>query len=490
MPGILIGLTLATLTPCESPTWSKDVAPIVHKHCLGCHRAGSVGPFELLWYKDVSRRAKFLGELVATNKMPPWKPEAGHGAFQAEMRLTEKEKATVAAWVAGGAPEGDAKDLPPPPTFSKGWKLGPPDKVITMLKPFDVPAEGRDVYQCFVIPLDLAKDEAVIAVDFEPGNAKVVHHAIMFLDHNQNGRRRMDPKTQSYQSFGGPGIVPTGGLGAWAPGARPAILPKGTGRYMKKDSDLVLQIHYHPSGKPETDQSRLALYYAKTPPQQYVGAVALRSRALVIPAGESQHTVEVKSIPLPVDVTAIGIFPHMHLIGKEIKVDAYLPNGPVIPLIWIRDWDFNWQGTYSYKEPIDLPAGTVLKMRAIYNNSDSNPKNPSQPPKVVTWGEETNDEMCLCGVQVITKSKEDMKKIIRMPNGMIGMILGGGGVPETPEEIADAKKNRSKIILQTLMSEYDQNEDGLLSMKELQEFPKENRDRVMLFLRVMGKLKD
>ena len=490
MAGLLLWLTLATLNPGETPTWSKEVAPIVYKHCVGCHRTGSVGPFDFISYKDVSRRAKFLGELVANNRMPPWKPELGHGAFKDEMRLSEKEKGTIAAWVAGGAPEGDPKDLPPEPTYAKGWKLGTPDKVITMPKPFDVPAEGKDIYQCFVIPLNLTQDESVIAVEFQPGNAKVVHHAILFLDHNQNGRRKMDPKTQSYQSFGGPGIVPTGGLGAWAPGARPMMLPEGTGRYLKKESDLVLQIHYHPSGKPETDQSRLAIYYAKTPTKQYVGAVALRSRTLVIPAGESQHAVEVKTIPLPVDVTAIGIFPHMHLIGKEIKVDAQLPDGKEIPLIWIRDWDFNWQGSYSYKEPIDLPAGTVLKMKAIYNNSVSNPRNPSHPPKVVTWGEETNDEMCLCGVQVITKTKEEMKKIIRMPSGMIGMILGGGGVPETAEEIADAKKNRTKIIVQTLLSEYDQNGDGLLSKEELTQLPKESRDRAMLFLRIMGKLKD
>ncbi len=490
MTSLLLGFTLSPLSLGETPTWSKDVAPIVYKHCLGCHRTGSVGPFELRTYKDVSRRADFLGDMVASNKMPPWKPEAGHGSFKDEMRLSDKEKATFAAWVAGDAPEGDAKDLPPQPIFAKGWKLGQPDKVITIPKPFDVPAEGKDIYQYFVIPLELTQDEALVGYEFEPGNAKVVHHSIMYLDHTHSARKIMDPKTQSYHRFGGPGFVPTGSLGAWTPGARPSMLPKGTGRYIKKESDLVIQIHYHPSGKPETDQSRLALYYAKTPPEQYVGSVLIRPRYFVIPAGESKHIVETKPIRLPVDVTVLSIAPHMHLLGKEIKVIAQLPNGKEIPLIWIRDWDFNWQGSYFYMDPIDLPAGTVIKTKAIYNNSTSNPKNPNHPPKVVTWGEETTDEMLMCLISVITKTKEDMKKFLEMPGGPIGSMMPGSVFPETPEEIAEAKKNRGKIILQTLMWQFDKNEDGFLSREEIQELPKENRDQILPLLRVMGKLKD
>ena len=501
MTGNLFSMALAVLTALETspntlprsvatPTWSTDVAPILYKHCVPCHRPGEVGPFSLISYNDSKKRSRFINELVATNRMPPWKPELGHASFKDEMRLSDKEKETLALWVAGGAPEGDTKDLPVLPPKANGWKLGNPDLVITLPKPFDIPAEGKDIYQCFVIPLNLLKDEGVVAVDFQPGNKKVVHHAIMFLDHNGQARRKADPKTGSYASVGGPGYIPTGSIGAWAPGARPAFLPEGTARFLKKGSDLVLQIHYHPSGKPETDQSKVGIYFAKKTPEHFVGAVALRSRALVIPAGDSKYTVETKTPPLPVDATALGIFPHMHYIGKEIKVDAKLPDGREIPLIWIRDWDFNWQGAYTYKEPIELPKGTVLKLRATYDNSSANPRNPSTPPKEVTWGEQTTDEMCLCGVQVITKNRNDMKQIMRMPGGIIGLILGGGGVPETPEEIAENAKNRPKRIVEALMGEFDMDEDGYISKEELKRLPPENRDRAVIFLRLMGKLKD
>ncbi len=487
-------LTLSLLAPLaspeSSPTYTRDIAPILNKHCVSCHRAGEIGPFGLLEYKDAAKRAEFLAEVTHSNRMPPWKPEPGFGSFKDERRLTESEKSTIQAWAKAGAPEGDPKDLPKPVTFSSGWLLGEPDLVVEMPQEFTLPASGPDVYQCFVIPLNLKKDEAVIAVDFQPGNRKIVHHAILYLDHSNQARAKADPKTNSYTSFGGPGIRPTGNIGAWAPGTRPIPLPEGAGRYLKKGSDLVLQLHYHPSGKVEKDKSKVGIYLAKTPIKNYVGAVGVRTRqwALKIPANEAEQTFVDQSEPLPVNAKAIGILPHMHYLGKEMKIDAKLPDGKEIPLLWIKDWDFNWQGIYGYKEPIDLPKGTVITLKAVYDNSASNPRNPSSPPQKVTWGEQTTDEMCICGVQLITDTNREMKQVMDMLHGDLGMILGGGGIPEDETTKAVAL-DRNKKISKTILWEYDADKDGLISQKELELIPKQNRDRLTLMLRVMGKLK-
>jgi len=474
----------------ESPTFNRDVAPILFKNCAGCHRPGEIAPFSLLEYKDAAKRAEFLAQITHENRMPPWPPEPGFGSFKEERRLSTSEKSTLAAWAKAGAPEGDPKDLPPKPTFESGWILGKPDLVVEMPQTFTVPASGPDVYQCFVIPLPLTRDEAVVAIDFQPGNTKVVHHAILYLDSNGRASAKADPKTKSFASFGGPGFPPTGNIGAWAPGIRPSTLPEGTGRYLKKGSDLVLQIHYHPTGKVEKDKSRVGIYFSKAPIKHYVGAVGIRTRqwALKIPPNEANYTVVEQSEPLPVPAKAIGILPHMHYLGKEMKIDAKLPDGKEIPLLWIKDWDFNWQGIYGYKEFISLPKGTVFTMKAVYDNSTNNPRNPSAPPIRVTWGEQTQDEMCICGVQVITETKKEMRQIMDMLHSDLGMILGGGGIPEDAETQAVALP-RNKRIEKTLLWEYDADKDGLISKEELELIPPFNRDRVTLLLRVTGKLK-
>ena len=400
----LVSLVALVIPPDDTPTFTKDIAPIVWKRCAGCHRAGEVGPFPLLSYEDVSKRASFVKQVVEKRQMPPWKAAPGYGAFHNEQRLDEADVALIARWVEEGCEQGDPKDLPAPPTFTQGWQLGEPDLILKMPTPFEVPASGGDVFRCFVIPTSLLEDKAVAAIEFRPGNPKVVHHALFFLDSRGRARERdaKDPEP-GYPGFGGPGILPTGMLGGWAPGGGLKPLPEGMGRLLPKNSDLVLQLHYHPSGKLETDQSQIGLYFAKTPLSQtrILSAVALADRAIDIPPGETDHRVTPREFVLPVDVQAIGITPHMHWIGKEMKVWATKPDGTNVPLIWINDWDFNWQGNYLFAEPIPLPKGTRLHLEARYDNSDKNPRNPSKPPVRVTHGEQTNDEMCLCGIQVI-----------------------------------------------------------------------------------------
>jgi hypothetical protein len=408
-----------------APTYSKDIAPILWKNCAGCHRPGEVGPFSLLTYRDAAKRAEFLKEVAESRKMPPWKAEPGFGHFEDERRLSDEEVARIARWADAGAPEGDPRDLPPAPKFPEGWQLGTPDLVLTMPEAFEVPASGRDQFCCFVIPTGLAEDRTVSAIEFRPGNRKVVHHALFFLDSTGAARRRDEADPQpGYATFGGIGILPTGSLGGWAPGTGPRPLPDGLGQLLRKNSDLVLQVHYHPSGKAETDRSSLGIYFTKQPARKITMGVRLVNRAIAIPPGESRHKVTAQ-LTLPVAVHAYGITPHMHWLGKEMKVTAVRPDGKVEPLIWIKDWDFNWQGQYRFAEGLALPKGTRLELEAYYDNTADNPKNPNDPPRLVRFGEQTTDEMCLCGVQVVPDDPTGYAELFRAMGFPFGGLRGG-----------------------------------------------------------------
>ncbi len=428
---LCVVLLLGPSARAEEVTFTRHVAPILYKHCAGCHRPGEVGPFALLSYQDAAKRADFIADITASRRMPPWKPAHGFGEFRDQRRLSEAEIKTLAAWASAGAPEGDPKLLPPMPKFIDGWQLGEPDLIIKMPEPFTVHASGRDVQKCFVLPIPLEDGQYVSAVEFRPGNKRVVHHAIFYLDHSGTARRKDEAESgPGYSTFGGPGFLPTGGLGAWVPGMTPIRLPEDVGKYIKKGSELVMQIHYHPTGKEEVDQSSLGIYFSKKPPRRTVAGIGLRAGLFIIPPGEKRFRLTGKSEPLPCDVEVFGIGPHMHLIGREVKVIAATPDGKEVPMIWIKDWDFNWQGGYAYREPLKLPKGTVLKMEAFYDNSKDNPYQPSNPPRPVTWGEQTTDEMCLCGVSVLVKDRADLVKIAAMRGARLGRILGGGTLPE------------------------------------------------------------
>jgi mono/diheme cytochrome c family protein len=408
-------------------TYTKQIAPILWKNCAGCHRPGEVGPFPLLSYEDAAKRADFLASITSDRRMPPWKAEPDFGRFHDERRLNESEIAMLASWAAAGAPQGDPKDLPEPPKFVEGWTLGQPDLVLEMPDAFTVPASGRDIYQCFVIPIPMTENKTVAAVEFRPGNRSVVHHAILYLDANGAARKRDESEDgPGYRSFGGPGVLPTGGLGGWAPGAMPRRLPEGTGKFLRRGSDLVLQIHYHPDGKIETDRSTVGIYFTKQPATTLVGGLAIHSRGLNIPPDEKHYQVTAESDALPVDVNVLGVAPHMHLLGRKIKVTASTPAGKTVPLVWIKDWDFNWQGQYAFEKPVRLPKGSVIHVEAEYDNSTDNPFNPNSPPKRVHWGEQTTDEMCLVSVQLTTDSMADLRAITRLKTARLGGALAGG----------------------------------------------------------------
>ncbi len=378
-------------------TYAHDIAPILYQNCTTCHRAGEVAPFTLSSYADAKKRARQIALVTDQRVMPPWKADS-HGEFQDERRLTAAQIALVKRWVDAGAPEGSKAQEPPAPQFAAGWALGKPDLLVAPSAPYTAPAEGRDVYRCYVIPTDFAEDRYVSTIDVRPGNRAVVHHAIAYVD-TGGAARRLAAKSSDggpgYREYGGIGFLPAGMLGGWAPGAMPHPLPADTGIVLPKGADIVLEVHYHPDGKPETDLTQVALYFNKGTVARPMHLFPLANPRLHIPAGDKDYEVRA-SLPVVFDATLLTVFPHMHVLGRRMTVTATLPDGTTRSLVDVPDWDFNWQGFYAYKQPVRLPAGSHIDLVAHYDNSPGNPRNPSSPPKDVTWGEQTTDEMCLC----------------------------------------------------------------------------------------------
>ncbi len=416
----------------STPTYSHDIEPIVTRNCLACHQSGEVAPFALSTFNDVKKRAEQIVEVTGSRFMPPWKPEPGFGHFVGERRLTEDQIKSIAAWTAAGCPEGEKVEPATRPSSGTGWANGTPDLIVKMPGSYTLHADGdngRDAYRAFVIPLHLAEDQYVTAVEFHPDNRRIVHHALFFLD-NTGAAAKKEANNKDgqigYGTFGGPGFLPSGGLGGWAPGAMSNPLPAGWGKMLRRGSDLVMQIHFHPSGKQETEQASLGIYFAKARPERIVAGAAARSFWINIAPGDSNYIVKA-SYTVPVDVDLIGITPHAHLLCKDMKATARLPDGTVKNLIWIKDWDFAWQGQYRYAERMRLPAGTLVSMVYTYDNSDRNPRNPSTPPKRVHFGEQTVDEMAILFLEFSPVNRLDWLNLLKTskPRFNIGAAFGG-----------------------------------------------------------------
>ena len=377
-------------------TFHGRVERLFQANCQACHRPGEVAPFSLLTYKDAYARRDDIRDVVLSRYMPPWKALPGHGEFADVRRLSEADVELIAGWVAGGAPEGDPKDAPSPRTFPTGWTLGRPDAVLAMEEPFTVPAKTRDVYRCFSVPIRLPGDARFIrASEVMPGNRKIVHHVVTFLD--LTGRSvELDHAEPGpgYTCFGGPGFDSAGGLGGWAPGYPGIEIPNGVAWRVPPQARLVLQVHYNnPGDTAETDLTRIGLHFTSGPFDKRLHGLLASAWNFTIPAGEPRAVVRASTM-VGEDIEAIAVHAHMHLIGREITVTAHLPGGRTEPLLRIDDWDFDWQLLYYFKRPVALPAGTRIDAECVYDNTAANRRNPSKPPRPVSSGFETTDEMC------------------------------------------------------------------------------------------------
>ncbi len=390
----------------SQPTWSHDIAPIVYKNCTTCHHPGGAGPFSLLTYADAKRWAPQILRVTQSRFMPPWLPEPGYGDFADVRRLNDDDRALLKRWIDAGMTAGDLTTAPQAPRYDAAWQLGKPDLVLTIQKPFALPAAGTDYFLNAIFPYLLKQTHYIRAMEIRPNPASVVHHANVLIDRTES-LRAAHPDWQN----GIPGMEllldagnhfdPDSHFLFWKPDT-PAILePDGMPWRLDPGNDLVLNIHMKPSGKQETVTAQIGLYFTPDPPSRQPMLLQLDGDdQLNIPAGDANFVVE-DSLKLPVDVQALGVYPHAHYLGRDMQGWAILPNGEKKWLVWIKDWDINRQSVYRYREPLLLPAGTVLHMRYVYDNSAANPHNPSSPPIRVHSGNRSVDEMSHLWLQVL-----------------------------------------------------------------------------------------
>ena len=383
--------------------------------------------------------------------MPPWPPEPGHSRFVGERRLSNSDIATLGAWQRAGSPEGDRKDLASPPTFTSGWQLGAPDLVLTPPGSFTLPAEGEDTFWNVVLPASVDRTRYVRAIEILPGSRQVVHHANVVLDRSGMGRA-LDAKTPG---VGFPGMdievvsdtfEPDSHFLFWKPGTPAVPEPADMAWRLDPATDLILNMHLQPSGRAEPITPSIGLYFTDTPPTRIPMLLQLEHDGAVdIPAGDGAFSVT-DELQLPVDVQLLGLYPHAHYLGKVIEGAARLPDGTTRSLIRIPDWDLNWQAVYQLAAPVDLPKGTVLSMRWTYDNSASNPRNPSTPPRRVVAGNRSSDEMAHLWVQVLPRQASDrlalqealMRTRLRKYPGDFVALANLGAVLQSSGRVDDA----------------------------------------------------
>jgi hypothetical protein len=387
-------VALGRVHAAPDPTFTREIVRIFQQHCQECHRPGGGAPFPLVTYEQAFRRREKILETTRARTMPPWRPVAGYGDLVGERRMSPEEMATIRRWVEAGGPQGDAADLPAPRVFETTASRGTPDLVLRPDVSYTVAGKGGDVYRCFSIPTSFAEDRYFAVSEVLPGNPRLVHHMLAMVD--PLGHSASIPSRDGlpgYPCFGGPGVRIDGYLGGWAPGAPPWVLPAGVGIRLPARAGVVFQLHYH-NARPtaETDHTELRLYAAKTPVVKRLHFMRVGSFSLSIPAGEPRHQIEAGMF-VHRPMSLVAILPHMHLLGREMKVWAKLPDQSIQPLIHIDDWDFNWQGFYFYAKPVALPLGSWIELTAAWDNSAANPRNPHRPPQLVRWGERTIDEM-------------------------------------------------------------------------------------------------
>lgn len=421
---VLLGAGV-TSAQTAAPTFNRDVAPIFFASCTTCHRAGEAAPMSLMTYKDARPWVRSIATQVKNGTMPPWHADPAIGHFANERRLSPEQKATIARWAEAGAPEGDARDLPPAPTYTQGWRIGRPDVVVQMQEDYPIPASGEIPYVYFEVPANFDEDRWISSWEMRPGNPAVVHHVIVYVRPPQEAVTERPagaaarPRPRGVVTFadgmdipagqtGGPALPEgrakpafanyrprpkgtAGSIGGYVPGNSTRVFPAGTAIRLPKGSSLVFQMHYTTTGTATTDRTSMGFIFAKEPPKIALGGTALVNGGLHIPPGAANHRVDAE-MTLNRDVQLYSMTPHTHVRGIRWHYEATYPDGRREPLLSVPNYDFDWQHEYQFATPVDLPAGTTIKASAWYDNSPANKSNPDAT-KDVWWGDQTWEEM-------------------------------------------------------------------------------------------------
>lgn len=424
---LLYALFVTSAALHAQPNFAREVSRIFQQNCQTCHRPNDIAPFSLLTYEDAVTRGRGIRSMVASRSMPPWKPVEGHGDFKNVRRLSDADRQAVLDWVDAGMPLGDPADLPPPTQFSNDWRLGAPDQVVALPQPYTpVPRQDRpDRYRCFAVKDVVDADRWVKTVDVQPGARQVVHHVLLYLTDSPKEIAKLDAMDAEdpqpgYDCWGGPRISPGAGpgfvkaaggiLGGWAPGAQPMALSPDIGILIPKGTALVIQVHYHlddPDSPAPEDTTRVGLYFhAQAPKNRLLTLPVVNTTFRLepgvigkeVPAEFALDLAALAGITLPdflmPKFSAIAVAPHMHQLGHKFKADLYQPDETQVPMIQIDDWDFHWQGFYEYAKPVPLPYRSTVKATCTFDNPTD---------RTVTWGESTDDEMCLLYVGFIAE---------------------------------------------------------------------------------------
>ena len=490
MPSILKGAVISDGSDGENRvTFADSIASIVYSHCSTCHRPGQAGPFPLISYSDVSQRAETIQAVIKNNYMPPWKPIHTGIKFSNDRRLSEQEKGQIDDWIAAGCPEGDPARTPKAPDFPDGWSLGTPDLIVRMDRPFSIPADGPDLYRSFVFPVGLPEDKWIKAIEVRPTARGAVHHALFFLD--IDGAAKEQKSADGQPGFAGMNFMKTRGnalerlpeslargLGGYVPGATPNRLPGDLARFRPKGSDIVMQTHFHPTGKPEAEQAQLGLYFADHAPKQLLVPLQLpplfgMGAGIDINAGDADYVLHDEYV-LPIDIVGFEIGGHAHYICRKMTMTATPIGGKPIELLRIEDWDLDWQDQYLFESPVPLTKGTKLTVDITYDNSAGNPENPFSPPQPIRWGRESTDEMGSITLIAIakneteravleqdlkTRTRESLRKRIGSQMSVMNGALGRNGP-----------------LSGGLLKLLDRNRDGKLQKYEI---PERQRDRLL-----------